>query len=137
MKFINILKFLLVLSLFANSGCDKVTNDQTFTIGSESTFRISQLYYSSDGQFTLLINEVNDSRCAEGVVCVWAGEVALKGEWTNNIIKTPVELHSVLKDMQKEPDGFTIQIVDVKPYPKIGTESKPEDKVITLLVKRK
>ena len=39
--------------------------------------------------------------------------------------------------MDKQPDGFTIQIVDAKPYPVYGIESKPEDLVVTLLIEKK
>jgi len=137
MKLIAILKYSLVILLFSGMSCDKVAMDQTFTIGIASTFQLNQLYSTADGQYTLLIKEVSDSRCPDGLMCFWSGEVSLKGEWTNNSSKTLIELHTVLKDQQKEPDGFTIQIVDAKPYPKMGTKSKPEDLVITLLVQRK
>lgn len=131
------MKYLLILFLFAAMGCEKNTMDQTFTIGEESTFRINQIDYSADGQYTLLIKEITDSRCPEGVVCVWSGEVSLKGEWTYNGTRYPIELHTVLTDQQIEPEGFSIKIVDAKPYPRYGTESKPEDLVITLLIKKK
>ena len=137
MKTISCMKYLLVLFLFTAMGCEKNTVDQTFTIGEESTFRLNQIDYSADGQYTLLIKEITDSRCPEGVQCIWAGEVSLKGEWTYNGTKYPIELHTVLKDRQIEPEGFSIQIVDAKPYPKYGVESKPEDLVITLLVQKK
>ena len=137
MKTISCMKYLLVLFLFAAMSCEKYTMDQVFTIGKESTFRLNQIDYSADGQYTLLINEITDSRCPEGVQCVWAGEVSLKGEWTYNGRKYPIELHTVLKDRQIEPEGFSIQIVDAKPSPKYGVESKPEDLVITLLVQKK
>lgn len=137
MKLISGIKYLLVLILFTIMSCEEVTTSQIFTIGKESTFRINQLYYSSDGQYTLMIKEISDSRCPEGVVCVWSGEVSLKGEWISSGTITPVELHTVMKDLQKEPDGFTIQIMDAKPYPKYGTESKPEDLAITLLIQKK
>jgi hypothetical protein len=38
---------------------------------------------------------------------------------------------------QTEPSGFTIQIVHAEPYPKYGTDSKPQDLVVTLLIKKK
>jgi len=136
MELFNVVKYLLILTLFIATGCDKLTTNQTFTIGKESTFRINQLYFSTDGQYTLLIKEITDSRCPEGVECVWSGEVFLKGEWTYNGTKHLIELHTVLKDKQIEPEGFSIQIVDAKPYPKNGVESKPEDLVITLLVQK-
>lgn len=137
MKTISGMKYLLVLIIFVGMGCEDLTMNQTFTIGKESTFRINQLYYSTDGQYTLQINEISDSRCPEGVVCVWSGEVSLKGEWSHNGTKTAVELHTVMKDLQKEPEGFTITIVDAVPYPKYGHDSKPENLVTTLLIQKK
>ena len=146
MRTIYVVKYLLVLILYTVISCEKIKTNQTFiidntnpkfTIGKESTFQINKLDYSTDGRYTLLIKEVSDSRCPEGVECFWSGEVSLKGEWTYNGTTTLIELHSVLKDLQKEPEGYTIQIVDAKPYPKSGTESKPEDLVITLLVQKK
>lgn len=138
MKLISAIKYLLVFLLFAGMGCEEtIILDQTFSVGKESTFHINQLYTSSDGKYTLQINEISDSRCPEGVQCFWQGEVSLKGEWTVNKTITNFELHSVLKDQQKEPDGFIIQIVDARPYPKFDTDSKPENLVVTLLIQKK
>ena len=136
MKLLSALKYLTFLFLFTAMSCEEVILNKTFIIGKESTFRINQLYTSSDGKYTLLLNEISDSRCPQGVQCVWQGEVTLKGEWTDNQNKSDFELHSVVKDMEKQPDGFTIQIVDAKPYPVYGTESKPEDLVVTLLIEK-
>ncbi len=139
MKRFAAIKLFLILFLVAGMSCEETLTDPTFTftIGKESTFRINQLYTSSDGQYTLQIKEISDSRCPEGVVCVWAGEVSLKGEWTANATKSDFELHSVVSSMQIVPEGFTMQIVDAKPYPKSGTDLKPEDMVITLLIQKK
>jgi hypothetical protein len=137
MKTIFTTGYVLAIILLSLMSCDKIVTNQTFTIGNESYFLINRLYYSSDGQYTIFIKEINDSRCPEGVYCIWSGEVSLKGEWTYNGIKQPFELHSVLKDQQIEPDGWSIQIVDAKPYPKYGIESKPEDLVITLKIQKK
>jgi hypothetical protein len=136
MKTRSALKCLLVLFLFAGMGCKETIQDPTFTIGKEANFRINQLYTSSDGRCTLLINEISDSRCPEGVECFWQGEVSLKGEWSVNKSKTSIELHSVITNMEKQPDGFTIRIVDARPYPKTGTEIKPENSVVTLLIQK-
>lgn len=138
MKTIAALKYLMVLFLFTAMSCEEVIVDnKTFKIGQESTFRINQLYTSTDGLYTLQINEISDSRCPTGVECLWAGEVTLKGEWTDNKVKSPIELHSVVKTLEKQPAGFNIQIVDAKPFPVYGTETKPEDVVVTLLVQKK
>jgi len=138
MKLLSALKYLLVLFLFTSMSCEEIIIDnKTFKVGQESNFRIHQLYTSSDELYTLKINEITDSRCPQGVECVWAGEVTIKGEWTASMVKTPFEVHSVVKTNEIQPDGFTIQIVDAKPYPVYGTESKPEDLVVTMLIEKK
>lgn len=136
MKLLSAFKYLALLFIFTTISCEETIVGRTFTIGQEYTFRIDQLYTSSDGHHTLRLTEINDSRCPEGVQCVWQGEVSLKGEWTYNNLKSDFELHSVLKELDKQPEGFTIQIVDVQPTPVYGTESKPEDLVVTLLVQK-
>lgn len=117
--------------------CEENVLEQGFTIGKEANFQVNQLYTSANGQYTLKITEVSDSRCTEGVQCIWQGEVTVKGDLTENNNKSTFEIHSVLNDLQKQPDGYTIQLVDAKPYPKYGTESKPEDLVVTLLIQKK
>ena len=134
MKFSAVIKFMLILLLFAGTGCEETTIDPLFK---ESTFRINQLYTSSDGIYKFKITDVNDSRCPEGAQCIWAGEVYLKGEWIENKDTTEVELHSLLTDQQKLPEGITMKIMDAKPYPKSGTPTDPEDLELSLLIQKK
>lgn len=137
MKTLSVLKYIVVFFLFAGIGCEETFIEQGFTVGREANFQVNQLYTSADGQYTLKITEISDSRCPEGVQCVWQGEVTVKGEWTENNSKSTFEIHSVLNDQTTQPTGYTIQIVDAKPYPKYGTESKPEYLVVTLLIQKK
>ena len=137
MKTLTVLKYLLIFFLFAGMGCEEAIIDQGFIIGKEERFQINQLYTSANGQYTIKITEVSDSRCPEGVQCIWQGEVTVKGDWTENNNKSSFEIHSVVSNQTKQPTGYTVQIVDAKPYPKYGTESKPEDLVVTLLIQKK
>jgi hypothetical protein len=137
MKLQSALKYLLVLFLFAGTSCEKTILEPTFTFGKQSTFRLNELYTSSDGYNTLMITEIDDSRCPIGLECFWQGEVSLKGEWTANTNKSTFELHSELKSLDKQSTGFVIQIIDVKPYPDVHSPSKPADKEVTLLISPK
>lgn len=136
MKTYSFLMFFLILFLFAGSSCEDKVIDQGFALGREYSLEVNKLYTSVDGQYSLKISEVSDSRCPKGVQCIWQGEVTVKGEWTVIGSKSPFEIHSVIAQSNKQPDGYTIQIVDAKPYPKYGTQSKPEDLIVTLLVKK-
>jgi len=136
MKTLSAIKYLVIFFLFAGMGCEKAIFDQEFTIGKEESFQVNQLYTSEDGQYTLKIIDVSDSRCPIGAYCFWSGEVNVNGEWTENGSKSTFEIHSVMSKLTKQPTGYTIQIVDAKPIPKLGTESKPEDLVVTLLIRK-
>jgi hypothetical protein len=136
MKRISILKYLLILFLFAGLACEEVVLDPVFTVGKESTFRINTIYPSTDHKYTVQIKEISDSRCPEGVVCIWSGEVSIKGELTADNQTIAFEIHSVADRSNVVPEGFTIKIVDAQPYPKYGIETKPEDMVVTLLIQK-
>jgi len=134
MKLHAALKWILVLFLFTGISCEKTTLDPSFTFGTESTFRLNQLYTSSDGHYTLKITEIADSRCPTGVECIWQGEVSLKGTWTANKNKSNFEVHTEIQTLDQQPAGYNIRILDVKPYPKMGVDSKPAEMVVTLFI---
>ena len=95
----------LFFLLFAEMGCEELLTDQSFTLGQECDFRADRLYTSTDGQYSLLIKEITDSRCPEGLICIWSGEVMVHGEWTANRNKSIFEIHSVVSQENKIPDG--------------------------------
>lgn len=134
MKILPAFKYLLILFLFTFVSCEEIVTDKTFPLGKEFSLRMNELTTSADGRYILKITEVDDSRCPELVQCVWEGEVVIKGEWSHNKDKSTFEVHSVLKTQDKQPEGVTIRIIDASPYPKYGTDTKPEELVITLLI---
>lgn len=136
MKPLRYIKYLFVLFTISVLSCEDTVLDQGFVLGREASFQVDQLYTSADGNYTLKITDVGDSRCPEGVVCVWSGEVTVNGELTERGQKHTFEIHSVVSQQNVQPEGFTVQVVDVTPYPKYGVETKPEDIVVTLLIKK-
>lgn len=136
MKLISAIKYLMVLFLFTAMSCEEIVLDKTFTLGRESTFRMNELSTSSDGKYTVLITDIQDSRCPKGVQCIWQGEIVVKGEFTANGNKSSFEVHSVVKDQNKQPEGYTIQVTDAQPYPINGRDNNPESLIVTLLIKK-
>lgn len=136
MKTIAAIKYLMVLFLLSAMSCEEIVLDKTFTLGRESTFRMNELSTSSDGKYTLLITDIQDSRCPKGVECIWQGEVVVKGEFTANGNKSTFEVHSVVKDQNKQPEGYNIQITDARPYPVYGRNNNPESLIVTLLINK-
>ena len=134
MKRLNFLRILMVLLLFATAACEETVFESAFPIGKETSFISDKLYYSTDGKYNIIINEISDSRCPEGLICIWSGEVTIKGEWVAWGKNSSFEIHSVVSQQNKQPDGFTIQIIDAKPYRKFGVESDPQNLVVIVKI---
>jgi hypothetical protein len=79
-----------------------------------------------------------DSRCPQGVECVWAGnakvilKVSKAGRRTARI-----NLNTGLEPKHKLYYGYDIKLVSLNPYPKKGEKIKGSDYVATLIVTRK
>ncbi|MCG2610271.1 hypothetical protein LZZ90_01975 [Flavobacterium sp. SM15] len=112
-------------------GCASVSNNE-----------VNQKLDSPSDKEIVLVKVLEDSRCPEGVQCVWAGEVTVEvaayenkklveqTQFTFNLknekeIKTWFDLHSPKK--QQELKG-----VSVLPYPKEGIQIQPQDYKIVL-----
>jgi hypothetical protein len=76
---------------------------------------------------------VGDSRCPQGVVCVWAGNAEVILE----VSKNEIALNTLLDPKEKVVGDYNIQLQDVIPYPKAGEELKPEDYSVRIVVSKK
>lgn len=91
--------------------------------------------YDSDRQSYICLDTVlSDSRCPDGVVCVWAGEAKarFKFEKYNN---SPVFID--LKEGARDTvfNGYSISFIKLLPYPKYGLQTKPEDYKARIMIK--
>jgi hypothetical protein len=137
MKLQSAIKLILILLLSATTACEEIEYEPTFRLGHEHTFLLNKQYSSFDGLYSLKITSIADSRCPEGLICIWSGEVSINGEWASFRGTTSFEIHSVVEQENKQPDGITIRIIDAQPYPKYGLESKPENLAVTLMIEKK
>lgn len=81
---------------------------------------------------------VEDSRCPEGVDCIWAGN----GKITVTLKKGRHKAASFELNTMMEPKGITyqgyeIKLVKLDPYPKHDVTAKKSDYVATLVVSKK
>jgi hypothetical protein len=86
------------------------------------------------------LNVTEDSRCPSDVVCVWEGQVAI----LLNIMQHDQDLGDLALTVRggdqtlaaKTFDGYSIQIMQVEPYPKASEPIQLSDYVATLLVSK-
>jgi hypothetical protein len=127
----NIFKILLLLLLVSSCCPKKVINDHELIILQKSI--------KSEGITFVLKSIVNDSRCPEGVNCVWAGEVeAVVLVYKNNVLVEESNLVFSSKNNQTNIDWFMkytskkIKSIRVLPYPKDGVKINPKEYFIKI-----
>jgi len=99
------------------------------------------------GQQVLIENErlkisfigvTEDSRCPEGVQCVWAGngKVVLR---LSKVRKraTMMKLNTGVDPKQNAYQGYDVKLVSLNPYPKKDVKIKIREYVVTLVVSKK
>ena len=86
------------------------------------------------GKLTIKFKSLaGDSRCPQGVVCVWAGNAEVIVE----VSKNEIALNTLLDPKEKVVGDYNIQLRDVIPHPKAGEVLKPEDYSIKIVVSKK
>ncbi|MBK3518484.1 hypothetical protein [Carboxylicivirga marina] len=94
--------------------------------------------YSITPDLSFTVENIGDSRCPEGVVCVWEGDVhmdfiIIEG---GNTIDTTMNLN-YHRNYPSVFGGYTFEIQNVIPYPKYGEEVDPDDiRVVMGLIKQ-
>ncbi len=84
------------------------------------------------------VSVVGDSRCAAGVVCVWAGEASCLVEITyaDKVFEKVLTQPGLTEPAQTDFANYTIAF-DLKPYPQVGQEIKDKDYRLDLNIARK
>lgn len=107
--------------------------DHRGAVGDKVTMAPQESLALADDSRVLFVGISQDSRCPEGVQCMWMGEahVSLElsagGETTTHVLKLgpngPTELQT---------QSTCVRMLDVSPYPKAGEKIEAEDYRIEL-----
>jgi hypothetical protein len=131
---------LLTLGLLAVAACDSATSPtRAVPLGEPFELPVGQAASIEDELLVVSFQAVTaDSRCPIGVLCIRAGEAVVSLE-ARRLPSTTAPL--VLKtDPQSETTGrfqsYEIELVELKPHPRLGETIDPGQYVATLLVRR-
>ncbi|WP_300565509.1 hypothetical protein [Flavobacterium sp.] len=104
---------------------------------------INQKLDSKSDKEIVLVKVIDDSRCPEGVQCIWAGEVTIDvAAYENKKIVEQVQFtinRSSIEDIKTwftkhlPSKKDTLKEIEVVPYPKAEVPRKPEDYYIKLV----
>ena len=121
-----IFKFVLVGVLILSYGCNKQEKVNTLEIGKVTELRLDETVKNFEFALSLRVENLYDSRCPNGVECVWEGNASVEFQLT-----TKKEKYKFILDTHNSPnfkndtivEGIKYQLIDVLPYPDIYEES--------------
>jgi hypothetical protein len=107
-------------------------------LNQEFTVRVGQMARVEGGLKVSFLSVAEDSRCPEGVNCIWAGngKIVLK---ISRRGRTPgkINLNTMLNPKEASYQGYEVKLVKLDPYPKKDVRHKRSDYVATLVVSKK
>lgn len=114
--------------------CNEETFSGRFEFEEENVFKINQSYQSEENSLKVEITNIEDSRCPTDVICVWQGEARVT-------VKTeqPELFTTILSTYDNQIDtlcNYSIELIDVQPYPVSDQVIKTEDYGVTLRIKK-
>lgn len=121
----------IILCLVIISCGDDVEPDG-FEFDLEHEFLLNKPNNSVDNSLRFKLTDMQESRCPEGVYCIWQGEAKFKV-----IVELPTQdtfvlsTHNMTSGSSQE---FNFELISVSPYPDLNTEIKPEDYRIKLVI---
>ena len=108
-------------------------------LDSEFDIRVGQRVTIEGERLRVTFDRVaEDSRCPEGVQCVWAGNarVVLRLSKARRRAST-MSLNTGVDPKQARYRGYEVKLVKLDPYPKEGRRLRRRDYVATLVVSRR
>jgi hypothetical protein len=136
-KYILMLAALLVLPWLAGCAAQPAVNevslDEPFLLAPGENASIE-----GEDLTVRFVGVISDSRCPQGAVCIWAGEVSCTLEITyGGVVNTKVLVQPGLTEPPKTDFGDYVIAYDVQPYPQVGKQIEKGDYRLLLTISKK
>ncbi|MDX1585706.1 MAG: hypothetical protein R3222_03140 [Balneolaceae bacterium] len=124
-------KLAFIILLFAVSSCQNITSSYDFDLGEEFELRFGQQASLDNGELKITFKEVlEDSRCPEGVTCVWAGNAQI----FLIVNGSEATLNTYLEPQVRDISGYQIELLSLNPYPVYQQTIEKETYIAKLVV---
>lgn len=125
--------FIIVFTLIA-LGCQSSSNLATVKLGETFDLKCGQEVAIQNDRLTLTFKQVTaDSRCPEGAACIRAGNATI----VIGVDRITLALNTSMEARHAQFSNYSIELVSLSPYPKVGQQIKMEDYIARLVVTRK
>lgn len=124
-------KLIFIVLLLTVISCQNITSSNDPRLGEEFELGYGKQVSLNNRELSIKFEELlEDSRCPEGVACVWAGnaEVALQ------INDQEATLNTYLEPKETNISSYHIALISVSPYPIFTMAFQKEDYIVRLVV---
>jgi hypothetical protein len=108
--------------------------EEQFSLNFEKTATVSPVNIT-----VKFVKVTEDSRCASGVVCIWAGQVSALVNVNNNgkdLGDIKLTLGPNKGGAVKDIGGYYLKLLEVKPYPISTKKIEPSEYIATLIISK-
>ena len=133
----------LVLLIGVSIGCLDITIDDFSlpALGSQFRLKVNQTTaIESEDIKVKLLNVTDDSRCPSDVVCIWAGQVSVLVNITENdesLGDVTLTLGAGNPDLAVKNIGdYSVKVIEVNPYPISTHKIETSEYIVTLTVSK-
>jgi hypothetical protein len=137
-KLLHVIKGLLLIMMFIVVSCSSnAAGEVKAAVNQEFRLAAGKTAIISGEDLKLKLEEVSsDSRCPQGVTCIWAGEAKCRMNVTHNQNASPLILIvSGSGENQVVFDGYTF-VYNLEPYPQAGQEIDKNAYVLVMKITR-
>lgn len=134
------LKLMLLVSFFLlpflTSFAEPSRRVKQAQLGKEFTLKVGEQAHIKEAGLKITFSTVaEDSRCPQGVNCIWAGNgrVVLKAS-RGRSKAADVQVNTEIEPKRDRVGEYEVRLVNLNPYPKEGTPIKRGEYVATLVV---
>lgn len=128
-----------VLFIFTTAWPQPLGGGKEAVLDQEFEIRIGErVSIKKEGLTVSFTRVAEDSRCPEGVQCIWAGngKILLRVSKARRRAAT-MRLNTGMEPRQDDYRGYDVKLVSLNPYPKESVVIKRKEYVATLIVSRK
>jgi len=133
MKYISFVLFIFLL-IACHRDSESSTEQNNPKLGDSFDLKIGESVSIKNEQLNFqFVNVPEDSRCPEGAMCIWAGNAAV----VIKIFNVMDTVNTYLNPKKIDYDSYTITLLQLSPYPKIGVPRDTTQYVAQFVVTKK
>lgn len=133
------LKYLALLpALMLLASCDQPNQPQEVGLQEFFELGVGQTVSIKGENLNVTLDGVpHDSRCPEGVECIWTGDAVVDVSLLKGSQSGSLQLHTHMEPKQGEFLDYTVRLVDLKPLPTAGKPVPQEQYRAVLVVSKR